>query len=151
MSLKTYKATIDGCGVVTTSFGGRDGVRIGRKLLAVVLPLLEGLDLSSMMPTKSEDSEDSEPAQTADLLKLKIDPKLILKMVGQIIADESLDSLLLELVSTTFVDNRDLSNVSNFDDVFADNLGLLFKIVKHVVVSNFSSIFGTLLTSSQKK
>ena len=148
MSLKTYKATIDGCGVVTTSFGGRDGVRIGRKLLAVVLPLLEGLDLSSMMPTKSEGSE---PAQTADLLKLKIDPKLILKMVGQIIVDESLDSLLLELVSTTFVDNRDLSNVSNFDDVFADNLGLLFKIVKHVVVSNFSSIFGTLLTSSQKK
>lgn len=106
---------INGDKYLLTQFGGRQGLKLGKKVAKLVLPTLGAL--------YSEDSEEMDIAVAADVIADHL--------------DELDDQTILELLSSVTKNKYNL----NVDDEFAGNYLTMFKLLWEVISFNFSDLF----------
>ena len=119
MPIKSFDYTVDGHKVKVQQFLAGTGFPIKARLYKLALPVL------SSVVGKGEGDEMSLslnlPAAVAKLAEA-IDPQTFLP-------------LLRDLLSWTFVDDKELTE-DNFNDIFAGNYFLCYKIVAKVIEAN---------------
>jgi hypothetical protein len=136
MGISAKDKEIDGHRIIVTSFGGRLGFQLKLQLLKTIGPGIAGL--VSALPYNISASDIKKLATThLDLSKIGSGIQSLLEQADE---GKTLD-LILRLLQCTRVDGKDLSNPLLFDDVFAEEFGLMYKVILFVVEVNWGSLF----------
>lgn len=125
MGIKVKEQTIDDKKIMVTQFGGRRSVKINTKLIRMVTGII-GPVLPALSSIKDENSISDIDIDIVSLSK---------SLVNQLDEDKTYN-LIRELTSQTRIDNRELDD-QLFDDIFAGNLSLLYKIIAFVIKVNW--------------
>lgn len=129
MPFTTESKEIDGHDVKVGKFPATVGLKLKFKLFQKISPglttLAKGLD----------NSEDGFSSKNLDLSVL---PEALDKFFSVLDPDQFL-KICLDLLQTTHVDNKHAGKIEIFDDMFAGEFGLLYKVLGFVVEVNFKS------------
>ncbi len=133
MPISTKELIIEGHEIKIVTFSAGRGLKTKVRLLKLILPAL-----SLVFGENASLSKDT----ILSLLDKNIDPKA-LQTIAESLDPDSLLSTLLELLSGTFIDNKMITS-KVFDEVFAEEYFLAYKIAVEVVkANNFLSLGGT--------
>jgi hypothetical protein len=131
MDLKNETRTIDDKQVTVTCFPARLGLKLQVKLVKTVFPLM-GL---------AGDTGNPDDSQMIN--------KLATSLSG--LDDKNIETLVLQLLSSTIVDNKTAGDAAQFDFMFSGEFGLLFDVLKFVLEVNYSSFLSKIgITLLQK-
>lgn len=119
--------------VSITTFSAFKGLNFGRRILHLISPILKTLD--------SGDKKVDITTLKNQLSKSKINMDKLVDALMSSTEDSKLENLIFELVQTTSVGKHDLCEKEKFDNIFADNYGFLFEILKKIFEMNLSSFF----------
>lgn len=122
MAIETKRVNVQDKEVEITIFGARRALKIGRKIISILSPIIGGTDLTN-------------------LADLTLNNEVVEKLIKSITLDDKFEDFILELLSNTFVDGREVGKEIVFDEIFSGELSLLFGVLKEVLVVNYSSIF----------
>lgn len=137
MGIKKHETIIDGFKITTVNFDGRSGIRYQVKLIKILGPGVAKV-VFSFIKTSGKD------VKLLNLLNTEFDLSVVGDGISNLLSTMDEDStfeLVMNLVSTTRVDGKELSNTAVFDDLFAGNYGLLYKILAFVLEVNFGNLF----------
>lgn len=138
MGIKKHERIIDGFKITTVNFDGRSGIRYQVKLIKILGPGLAKVVFSFIKTSGIKD------VKLLNLLNTEFDLSVIGDGISNLLTTMDEDStfeLVMNLVSTTRVDGKELSNTAVFDNLFAGNYGLLYKILAFVLEVNFGNLF----------
>jgi len=133
MGIEAKEKTIDGDKITVVTFGGRRGLQYKLRLIKAIGPIVPGL-LSG-----------SETKTIAGLMKTDLDFAVLGKAIEAFlltIDDSTTFQLIIDLLSMVRVNGQDISTVTVFDDVFAANYQLLYKVLFFVLEVNYGRLFG---------
>jgi hypothetical protein len=105
------EVTIKGNKYQITQFGGRQGIKLGRKVAKVVLPALAAA------------YKDSEQPNLADIMEVAVDH-----------VDDLDDNTIMELLSLTTKNKFEI----DFDNEFAGKYGVLLQLLWEIITFNFA-------------
>lgn len=137
MGISSKEKIIDDCKVTVMQFGGRKGLKYKLRLIKLLGPVVTGL-LSDIKTEKGL------KVNVKDLLQSNMDLSKIGKAIEHLLNsadDDKTFELMIDLLSATTIDGRDLSKDVVFDDIFSNNYGLLYKVLFFVLEVNYSNLF----------
>ena len=137
MPISVIKKEIDGHAVEIQQFMAIKGIKIKVKLLKTILPVISTLFIGGGKK------------DVKSLLDKEIDSKMI-ETIMLALDPEEICNLLLELLSSSFVDAK-LIDAKTFDDFFAANYMLAYKIAVEVVKANNFLALSDIGISLEKK
>jgi hypothetical protein len=146
MPIQTIEKQIDGHSIQIVQFVPTTGFKIKARLLRLVLPALGSLF--------GPDSGTLTKKDIQGLLDSDIDvAKAATALAGSLDDEDALLKLLLDLLSTTKIDNHDFVTQKIFNEVFVADYMLAYKVAWEVVkANNFFAIpnIGGLSLASEK-
>lgn len=130
--------------VCIMTFGARKGIRIQAKLIKIIIKF--GIGFFSVLGQKDKAKEMIDNGEKANFLNTDIDlSKIDLNQVATLLISEldekNILELIMDLLGSTKIDNKPMTNVNLFDDTFAGEYGLLIEIIKDILEVNFKSFF----------
>jgi hypothetical protein len=111
--------------VETTQFMGFRGLILQSKITKLMTPLisiLKGIETPSLKGIKKSN--------------ILFDTNDLVNHLCKNLDDNIIIDLIKELVASTTIDNKDLSNSDIFDIIFAGNYDLLFKTIRFIIDTN---------------
>lgn len=115
-----------------TLFLGRNAWNLALRLGKLILPLFKILGGQEIGDKPLE------------IMKIKLTPQILDDLIDSLIVslDESkMLTLVLDLLKNTEINNLQVSRPEIFDQVFQGDLSLLLKVLKIVIVENFTPFF----------
>lgn len=153
MPIETIKRKITGGGgaeheIVVNQFHAVKGFALKARLYKMVLPVIGELVGGVDMAEASKGNQDA----MAGIDIQAILPKALLR-ISETVEVKKFISLVMDLLSETWLDGKEL-NEKNFDDIFVADYSLIYKIVYAVVdINNFFDLgdIGSQLKDSLSK
>ncbi|MEE9374559.1 MAG: hypothetical protein V3V00_16000 [Saprospiraceae bacterium] len=125
--LQTSNTKIEDREVLTTAYPARRGLKLKIKLSRLLIPFLD---------------------QDTDNLDLA----LISKTLTENLTEDKVEDLIFEILMSTHVDSKDVSDHTQFDVVFSADFGFLYKVLYYVLEVNYGSFLDMMgLTEKKKK
>ena len=136
MPIKTIEKTVDGHNVKIVQFNGVRGFRLKVRLFKLLLPILGTLFKSDLLKGLQE-GKDTKEGLLEEFMGSDLSKVLpsILQKAAETIEEETFFRLVMDLLSGTFIDNREL-NEDFFGEIFAANYFLVYKILTEVIKAN---------------
>lgn len=129
MPVQTVEKTIDGHAIKIVQFHAVRGFKIKARLFKVILPILSSLvDVNSLKGKKN-------------ILDQEVNITKAFGMAAEVIDPDTLFSLLIDLLSGSFIDGQ-MIDQKKFDETFIANYTLAYKIAYEVIVANGFFAFG---------
>lgn len=125
MPIQTIEKDLDGVNIKITQFSGVRGMKLKIRLFKVILPVL-----APILGASGDVSKDT--LANTDLKSVL--PKAFMAL-AETLDENTFFRLLMDLMSQTVVDNRPIDE-AKFNDLFAANYLLAYKIAYEVVIAN---------------
>ena len=127
--------------IVVSSFPAMQGLKIQLKISKLVLPVLGNF---------LKDNESLDKLSDGSILS-KIDVGKISKALMSSLDEKTFGKLVLEMLSGTRVNDKEVGNSGIFDLVFTAKFDLLFDVIKFVMEVNFKSFLDKFNIFSQEE
>lgn len=133
-SLKAREKTIDGYTISVTPFPAWIAWRLKRNLVGLIgttlIKALQNLSTKSTGKGKSKKSEyDFDLVAVGNAIEDLFDK----------LTEDEFEILTKRIIASTRVDNKDISNDNIFNELFAANLHVVYKILLYVLEVNYGS------------
>jgi len=142
MALKLIETQIDGRTVKIQQFAGVRGLTIKARLFKILLPAVGALLGGNSPQAGSPPQSFLENLGDLDL------EKAFMRLAESVNPDD-FTRLMLDLLSSTFIDDK-LVNEAVFNDIFAGNYMMAYKIAGEVIKANGFFDFGAIGSLLQK-
>ena len=130
MPVQSINKTIDGHDVKIVQFYAIRGIKLKAKVFKLLLPVL-----SPLIGAADVSKGNVKDAMVDGLIDLqKVLPAAIQKL-AETLQPEEFFRLIIELLSSTFVDGQEVSE-QRFDDLFIANYMFAYKLVYEVILAN---------------
>lgn len=120
--------------IVCTLFLGRNLLNLTSRLIKILVPylrIISGLEFKELTSLK-------------DIKDINLTPEAVDSLINNLLQsfdENKIQTLILDLVKNTEVDNVSLSRPELFDIVFQGDLKLLFYVLKFIITENFTPFF----------
>lgn len=130
MAVKTRDTTIDGHTVKVTQHPGRRALRLKSRLVKLLAP-----SIGTIIQQKVEKGKNLLD-QEVDMTKIG---EAVIALADKLDPDD-FENLILEILVSTRVDGKEI-NEAAFDDLFAGEMSLMYKVVFFALQTNFGDFF----------
>jgi hypothetical protein len=141
---KTERKTIDGHAVESTALPGLNAVRLKAKLAKKVFPAVGKFFSGIKMKTGAKGVK----AAISDLDLSGIGGAF--ESIAAEMEPDELEALILEILSQSRVDGKDVSDTDVFNVVFSRNMLFMYKVVLFSLEVNFGDFLSILRTGMKK-